>query len=314
MSQIVKVTLSTAGVDSGPFNIYQNTDGYVTPVATAISRTVMTTTGYDVTVDSLATTVKVLSTGVCDNYDLIPISATTTSTSTSTTTSTTTAVVLNWYKIENCFQPGEFYYSTSYPAGSFSVGSRVTTTGNVLEVWTVVQVYTVDPLGEDKLITTTGLTGCPEIVYITVEPYYDFGVTPGDKIRASWDTPSVVGQPIGFMGTLSRYPTPGCVGTPTTQVWTVSNNTAILLDSGTYNIQSSCAIIPGTSPESDAQLKITNLKIYTGATSRDGFGCPDDFSTAVLQANVTANNYGTYYRIKIGTVYYQIIGAFTCPL
>jgi len=89
MAQSVLVTLTTAGVDSGPFNIYSNADGYAVPVATGISRTTMLA-GYLVSVPDAATIIKVLSTGVCDTDDFIPISLTTTTTSTTTSTTSTT--------------------------------------------------------------------------------------------------------------------------------------------------------------------------------------------------------------------------------
>ena len=90
MAQSVLVTLTTAGVDSGPFNIYSDADGYAVPVATGISRTTMLA-GYLVSVPDAATTIKVLSTGVCDTDDFIPISLTTTTTSTTTSKTSTTS-------------------------------------------------------------------------------------------------------------------------------------------------------------------------------------------------------------------------------
>lgn len=88
MAQSVLVTLSVAGVDSGPFSLYSDADGYAVPIVTGISRTTMLA-GYLVSVPDAATTIKVLSTGACTNYDLIPISLTTTTTTTSTTSTTT---------------------------------------------------------------------------------------------------------------------------------------------------------------------------------------------------------------------------------
>jgi hypothetical protein len=90
MAQSVLVTLTTAGVDSGPFSLYSDADGYAVPIVTGVSKAALLA-GYLVSVPDLATIVKVLSTGVCTNFDLIPISATSTSTTTSTSTSTSTS-------------------------------------------------------------------------------------------------------------------------------------------------------------------------------------------------------------------------------
>jgi hypothetical protein len=62
----VKITLaSDTGVDTGPFNLYSNTDGYVNAFAASVSRNALLS-GYlatDVPVNT--TTVKVQSTGNC---------------------------------------------------------------------------------------------------------------------------------------------------------------------------------------------------------------------------------------------------------
>jgi len=89
MAQTVLVTLTTAGIDSGPFSIYSDADGYAIPVVTGISRITMLA-GYTVTVPDTATTIKVLSIGACTNYELFPIIASTTTT-TSTTGNTSTS-------------------------------------------------------------------------------------------------------------------------------------------------------------------------------------------------------------------------------
>jgi len=88
----VTITLINPGVDTGPFNIYTNADNYVTAVATNVAKSALVA-GYNATVPSLASTVKVESTGTCTSSIYIPIiqPTTTTTTSTSTTSTTTTA-------------------------------------------------------------------------------------------------------------------------------------------------------------------------------------------------------------------------------
>jgi hypothetical protein len=91
----VLVTLTLAGTDVGPFNLYSNVDGYITPLATGISRSALIA-GYSLTgVPDTAAVIRAQSTGTCTNFLDMYLSGgtTTTTSSTSTTTSTTTAAV-----------------------------------------------------------------------------------------------------------------------------------------------------------------------------------------------------------------------------
>lgn len=90
----VTITLTSPGANTGPFNIYTNADNYAVAVATNVAKSALVA-GYNVTVPSIASTVKVESTGTCTSSIYInviqPTTTTTTSTSTSTTTSTSTS-------------------------------------------------------------------------------------------------------------------------------------------------------------------------------------------------------------------------------
>jgi hypothetical protein len=91
----VLVTLTLAGTDVGPFNMYSNADGFVNAIATGVSRAALLA-GYSLTgVPDDATIVRAQSTGTCTNFLDMYLSGgtTTTTSSTSTTTSTTTSVV-----------------------------------------------------------------------------------------------------------------------------------------------------------------------------------------------------------------------------
>jgi uncharacterized protein (TIGR02145 family) len=80
----VLITLTTAGLDAGPFDLYSNVDGYSVPFETGVSKLALLA-GYTSTlVTDNTITVRVRSTGVCTNYIDIPIGGiTTTTTSTS---------------------------------------------------------------------------------------------------------------------------------------------------------------------------------------------------------------------------------------
>jgi len=78
----VLITLTTAGLDAGPFDLYSNVDGYSVPFETGVSKSALLA-GYTSTiVPDSTTTVRVRSTGVCTNYIDIPIGGITTTTST----------------------------------------------------------------------------------------------------------------------------------------------------------------------------------------------------------------------------------------
>lgn len=91
---IVFIQLTIAGADVGPFSLYSDTDGYITPFETGVLRETLVDGQLYSSVPDYTTVIRVQSTGVCTNYIDIPVgipSTTTTSTSTSTTTSTSTS-------------------------------------------------------------------------------------------------------------------------------------------------------------------------------------------------------------------------------
>lgn len=106
----VLVTLTLAGADTGPFDIYSDADGYTTPLASGISKSALEA-GYSLTgVPDGATIIRVTSLETCTNsVDMLisggttttTTSTTSTSTSTSTTTTTTTSGLPVEYQIDN---------------------------------------------------------------------------------------------------------------------------------------------------------------------------------------------------------------------
>ena len=87
----VLVTLTLAGADTGPFNLYSDADGFTTALASGISKAALQA-GYSLTgVPDAATIIRTQSQGTCTNFIDMFISGTiTTTTTTSSTTSTTT--------------------------------------------------------------------------------------------------------------------------------------------------------------------------------------------------------------------------------
>ncbi len=62
------------GSNSGPVDIYQNSDLYTTPVATGVSMSSLTSpAGVDVGVNQNTTILKVQNTGTCTNFENVAI-------------------------------------------------------------------------------------------------------------------------------------------------------------------------------------------------------------------------------------------------
>ena len=79
----VTITLTLAGADTGPFNLYSNVDGYVSAFETGVAK-VDLQAGYTTSlVPDLTTTIRVMSNSTqCNNYVDISIEQTTTTTTT----------------------------------------------------------------------------------------------------------------------------------------------------------------------------------------------------------------------------------------
>jgi hypothetical protein len=111
----VLITLTTAGTDTGPFDLYSNLDGYVSAFETGVSKAALVAGYSSALVPNGTSTIRIKSTGVCVNYIDVTVTTTTTTSSTSTTTSTTTiepATELFVYaKYINTQSPGDLQYS-----------------------------------------------------------------------------------------------------------------------------------------------------------------------------------------------------------
>lgn len=80
----VLITLTVAGADSGPFNLYSNLDGFVSAFETGVSKASLLAGYASALVPDYTTTVRVKSDGACVNYVDILLGATTTTSTTIT--------------------------------------------------------------------------------------------------------------------------------------------------------------------------------------------------------------------------------------
>ena len=77
----IYVTITSAGADTGPFNLYSNVDGFVSAFDTNIGKATLVA-GYSTTAPAGTTTVRIISIGECTNYIDVVVSTTTTTTTT----------------------------------------------------------------------------------------------------------------------------------------------------------------------------------------------------------------------------------------
>lgn len=104
MPQTILITLTIAGTNTGPFDLYSDVDGYVTPFENNVPKAALQAGYVSTLVPDGATIIRVKSDGVCTNQINLTITGTTTSTTsstTSTTSTTTTAPLCYEFTIEN---------------------------------------------------------------------------------------------------------------------------------------------------------------------------------------------------------------------
>jgi hypothetical protein len=88
----VLIVLTTAGTNTGPFNLFSNVDGYVTAFESGVAKSALLAGYTSSLVPNGTTTIRVQSVGSCTNYIDIVIGATTTTTTTSGSLTTTTTL------------------------------------------------------------------------------------------------------------------------------------------------------------------------------------------------------------------------------
>ena len=67
------ISLTSAATNTGPFNLYSDTDSFVTPFASAVSKASLLTGYLSSNVPNGTVTCRVKSTGTCTNYVDMPI-------------------------------------------------------------------------------------------------------------------------------------------------------------------------------------------------------------------------------------------------
>jgi hypothetical protein len=125
----ILITLTIAGADSGPFDLYSDLDGYISAFETGISKSSLLSGYSSALVPNGTTNVRVKSTGVCVNYIDIVLT-----TPTTTTTTTTIFACNTWY-----------YNVTKYTCACVEIANQTLISATQL---TIGKFYYVDFLGE----------------------------------------------------------------------------------------------------------------------------------------------------------------------
>jgi hypothetical protein len=195
----VLITLTTAGTDTGPFNLYSDINGYSVAFETGVSKSALIAGYSSSLVPNGTTIIRVMSAGLCTNYiDLSIITTTTTTSSTSSTTSTTSTT------------------------SSTSTTSTTTTLASVLYYSTA---STIDACGGNAILTTVVFTGTPGLCNATAIQGDQFvseiagatvWVSDGVNVReAIIDSPNVSGIAT-FIGVCDSCVSPSTTTTTTT--------------------------------------------------------------------------------------------------
>jgi hypothetical protein len=129
------ITLTTAGADTGNFNLYSNVDGYTAAFETGVAKSALVAGYVSFLVPNSTTIVRVKSNATCTNYVDItlvePTTTTTTTTSTPTTTTTTTAPLFSSYTLRINFS-SQPTLCGSLPITVFTYFGSTITTGTEL--------------------------------------------------------------------------------------------------------------------------------------------------------------------------------------
>ena len=90
----ILITLTTIGTDCSLFDIYSNTDGFVSAFETDVPKASLSSGFSSANVPDGTTIIRVKAKGVCTNYIDITLSTITTTTTSSTSTTTTTTTII----------------------------------------------------------------------------------------------------------------------------------------------------------------------------------------------------------------------------
>lgn len=298
----VLITLTTAGADTGPFNLYSNVDNYTTAFETNISKGILVA-GYTSTIVPPGTTaVRVWSMGICANYvDItLTVPATTTTTTTSapgtTTTTTTAAPVPTTSTTTTYVGPATTTTTTTAPSTTTTTttsggggtttttttaaGTTSTTSTTTTSIFVSCEQWQNDTLEEATITYTPCGSGTPVSGY---------ALATTSSVCAVYGSITVtVGGPLTLVGSCSAPSTtttttaiPGTTTTTTTAlVYYAFSLTAGGIDSATACADSSAAIT----------LYGSNISFLSNATFYNDYTLLSPYNGSNLYYKNVSNN------------------------
>jgi len=303
----VLITLTTAGADTGPFNLYSNVDNYTTAFETNISKGILVA-GYTSTIVPPGTTaIRVWSGGICTNYvDItltVPATTTTTTTAapvgTTTSTTTTAAPVATTSTTTTYVGPATTTTTTTAPS---TTTTTTTSGGGGTTTTTTTAAGTTSTTSTTSTTTTNILSSCEEwrndtleeatITYTpcgSVTPVSNYALATSSSVCAVYGSITVtVGGPLTLVGqcyapttTTTTTAIPGTTSTTTTAlVYYAFSLTAGGIDSATACADSSAAIT----------LYGSNISFLSNATFYNDYTLLSPYDGSNLYYKNVANN------------------------
>ena len=151
----VLITLTTAGTDTGPFNLYSNVDGYVSAFETGVSKAALVAGYSSALVPNGTTTIRIKSTGTCVNYIDVTVVTTTTTTSSTTSTSSTTTTTSSTAAPTELFVYAKYINSPSSGDLQFSINSGPNFNAGAIATSSCNYMFTISGISAGDSITFT---------------------------------------------------------------------------------------------------------------------------------------------------------------
>jgi hypothetical protein len=171
----VVITLTTAGPNTGPFNLFSDVDGYTIAFETDVSRAALMAGFPSSNAPDGTSLVRVQSVGVCTNSILIPVPGMTTTTTTTPipTTTTTTTLIANLLRVNSTCCGNNTERLVNLPA-LLGFGPTATFTGTDGKPYTLISSIMVSGTANvfQNGLDTTIYSGCAMWLayYITCPP------------------------------------------------------------------------------------------------------------------------------------------------
>jgi hypothetical protein len=175
----VLITLTIAGTDTGPFDLYSDVDGFVSAFETGVSKAALLAGYSSSLVPNGTSVIRIKSSGVCTNYIDVTVTTTTTTTSSTSSTSTTTTTTTVCPCVEGILVEVSSSGTINYllcegGAGSISVsiGPNVVGAGECIQRDSLTgdAIWTVDTYGACCTTTTTTSTSSTTTTTTTAAP------------------------------------------------------------------------------------------------------------------------------------------------